>query len=811
VAGERVGGAIIELFPKLAEGAKALVTREGAQAGEGFAAGFSRAGSKLSAVGGKMSKFVTLPLLAVGVEAFVAASKLEKVEGRTERVFGGMSKSVEDFAEHAATSLGQSTTEALTATDKFGAMFRGMGIGRPQALKMSETLDKLGVDLASFNGVPVATAMKALTSGVAGATRGLKPLGIVIDSTAIKAEALRLGLVKGNVDLTKVQAAQFRVRDALVAYSKAIKDHGKNSEAAHQASERLTVAQQGLAKSMKGGTVPALTAAQKAQATYSLILQQSKLAQGDFARNSDNAANRTKILHAQFENLSENLGKSLLPLGNQLLGWVTKLVGGFNGLSPHAQHLIVLFGGIAAAIGPALFVIGKVTSGIGKLISVGAKVGSGLGKLGPVVSKLGPAFSKMGTLISESLLPLLSNPVFLAIAGIVALGVAFYVAYRKIKPFHDAVDAVGRFFKREWKPILVGAALAIGLVVAPVLALAAGFVLAYTKIGFFRSAIDAVGRFIARIPGYFIAADTAILRFFTSLPGRVIGALGNVAGRLLNAGKSLLSGFYNGVVVNAARLYVWWQTLPIRIVAKLAGIGARLAVKGVEAIGGMYLGILRGAVQLFQWWGRLERRILSALGNVGAWLVSKGSALIGGFLNGQVRGWGRIASFLGSIGSRAVHAVGALGDALYDIGRQLITGFLRGIEDAWQHVTGFLGHAGGAVVSTAKKIFGIHSPSTVFREIGQNLSEGLALGIADRHPQVIAAMARTQHLLDAHRNAGTFTMRAPSWHPTATSGVAAAAAAPVVGGDVVFQSLDPRELAWHFWDEAARKRISSPI
>jgi hypothetical protein len=59
---------------------------------------------------------------------------------------------------------------------------------------------KLAADLAAFNNVDPETTFTALQRGVAGSTRGLKPLGIIIDSTAIKAEALADGIVKPTKD-----------------------------------------------------------------------------------------------------------------------------------------------------------------------------------------------------------------------------------------------------------------------------------------------------------------------------------------------------------------------------------------------------------------------------------------------------------------------------------------------------------------------------------------------------------------------------------------------------------------------------------
>jgi hypothetical protein len=66
-----------------------------------------------------------------------------------------------------------------------------------------------------------------------------------------------------------------------------------------------------------------LDASAKAQATYALILEQTKTAQGDFARTSEGMANQQRILDAQMQDLSATIGGELLPVAND---WIKVLV-----------------------------------------------------------------------------------------------------------------------------------------------------------------------------------------------------------------------------------------------------------------------------------------------------------------------------------------------------------------------------------------------------------------------------------------------------------------------------------------------------
>jgi phage-related protein len=84
-------------------------------------------------------------------------------------------------------------------------------------------------------------------------------------------------------------------------------------------------------------------------------------------------------LKAQFDNLTEDIGKQLMPVVKQVIGWAQDAIKWFGNLSPATQGLIVKIALFAAAIGPVLIVVGKLTSAIGSVIGI-------VGKLSAVLS-----------------------------------------------------------------------------------------------------------------------------------------------------------------------------------------------------------------------------------------------------------------------------------------------------------------------------------------------------------------------------------------------------------------------------------------
>ena len=81
--------------------------------------------------------------------------------------------------------------------------------------------------------------------------------------------------------------------------------------------------------------------------------------------------------------------------------------------------------------------------------------------------------------------------------------------------------------------------------------------------------------------------------------------------------------------------------------------------------------------------------------------------------------------------SGIVQAFASLGGEMINAGANLLHGLWEGISGAaswlWEKVSGWA----SSLVSGIKDFFGIHSPSTVFAEIGGNMADGVGVGFTD--------------------------------------------------------------------------------
>ena len=205
----------------------------------------------------------------VAVDLANKAGDLGEAQNKVGVLFGRSAGRVKDWAKDLASSFGIAQTQALNTAGAFGSMLRTAGLSSDEAAQMSQRFVELGADMASFNNIPIDEAFEKLRSGLAGEAEPLRTVGVLLSESRVQQEAYNTGIAEQGAKLTEQQ---------------------------------------------------------KVLARYNLILKDTKLQQGDFARTSDGLANQQRILAAEFENLQTTLGTLLLPTVVDLTSDLTALL-----------------------------------------------------------------------------------------------------------------------------------------------------------------------------------------------------------------------------------------------------------------------------------------------------------------------------------------------------------------------------------------------------------------------------------------------------------------------------------------------------
>lgn len=277
------------------------------------------------------------------------ASSLLESQNKVDQVFGDSAAAVRSFGEQAASALGQSEQAVNQATGTYGNLLQAFGLSQDTAAEMSTTLVKLASDLAAFNDVPVEEVITSLRASISGEIEPARRLGINLLDVRLKSIAMAEGLYDGS---------------------------------------------------------GALDAAAKAQAAYIAILEDTRIAQGQFDRESEGLLAQQMMARAEWENSRAELGMKFIPA----MIAATKAASGLGGA-------------FAAVPGPiqvgALAMTGWLLVG-SKAVAVGSRLGGAVGNLGSAYPALSSALRNNVANLSANTIAMSS-----AAAGVIAYTVAY--------------------------------------------------------------------------------------------------------------------------------------------------------------------------------------------------------------------------------------------------------------------------------------------------------------------------------------------------------------------------------------------------
>lgn len=227
---------------------------------------------------------VTAGFAALTRSAIRAASDLQEVQNVVDNAFGKADKDIETFAKNAIYQFGISEYAAKKYSSTLMAMGVSMGVAADKSKIMSIQLTGLASDLASFYNTDVETAFNALQSIYTGTVRPLRQYGIALSENALQEYANAKGINK---------------------------------------------------------KVSAMNAAEKATLRYNYVLENTALAQGDFARTNMSWHNSLQTISNQLNNLAVIVGTILMRAFEPLVAMLSTIV---SYAVKAAQSLAAMFG-----------------------------------------------------------------------------------------------------------------------------------------------------------------------------------------------------------------------------------------------------------------------------------------------------------------------------------------------------------------------------------------------------------------------------------------------------------------------------------
>ena len=462
-------------------------------------------------------------LVGFGVKAVAAASDVSESINKASTIYGKSSQAIIDASKNAATEVGLSQGAYLEGVSTLGQFGKAAGLTGDDLSKFGTDFATLSADLASFNNTSPEEALEAIGATLRGETEPIRKYGVMINDAALKQKAMEMGIYDGN---------------------------------------------------------GALNQQQKTMAASKLIMEQTKDAQGDFAKTSGGLANSQRILKAQFTDFMATLGAGLLPIVEKVMAVLNKLTTWAREHPGIIKAVIAVFAGFITTV---------------LALNVAFKLATATQKAWIVVTNVAKVAQKGLNAVMRA------NPLGIVITLIAAVAAALVIAYKKSETFRNFVDALWGTIKTVFsaikdaaiaiyedgiKPLWDGAKEAfeaIGTIIETLYdnvikpwwdQVKAIFDLFISLLkGDFKGAWDAAKRVVSTAIGN-------IKTYIFKIPGFLTSVLAKIPSAALKIGKAILKGIKDGLVGLADWIWEQIKGLPGRlareIVSKVPGLGKTL-------------------------------------------------------------------------------------------------------------------------------------------------------------------------------------------------------------------------------------------
>lgn len=436
----------------------------------------------------------------------------------------------------------------------------------------------------------------------------------------------------------------------------------------------------------------------------------------------------------------DNLAPTLQAIGKTVLEQIGK--GIEAQLAPFKEDFVGTVGGIVESIGEFISEIAgdnEIVNGVADAIKF---LGENMDKVLPVVGGLTVAIAAFnvalaiqttikgliasyqafkavneGATVAQWLFnsSLLANPIVLVVAAIVGLIAAIAILWNTNEGFRNAV-------MNAWQSVVDFFTKTIPSAFASVVE---WFGSLYEQISsFLGNIISSVGQWVSDMASKAVEIGTsfvqAIVDFFSNLPYNIGLALGTFIGTVISFGGQLISKAIEIGSNFVANVIKFFSELPGKIASLLANIisavgqwASNMASSAAKAGSDFVSGVVNFVSSLPGKIAEFLSNVINAVITWGSNLVSTGTKAAGDLANAIING------------------VSSIPSKMLEIGRNIVDGLAGGISAAWSGLADMVGGLVGGFIDGIKGTLGIHSPSRVFKYIGEMCVAGFEEGTED--------------------------------------------------------------------------------
>lgn len=345
-----------------------------------------------------------------------------------------------------------------------------------------------------------------------------------------------------------------------------------------------------------------------------------------------------------------------------------------------------------------------------------------------------------------------------------------------LQPIMPILQQLGQMFMNVLGGLVMGA---IQLVIGAFQSLWLAISVIFTAIGGIISAavqliVGLFTAFIQFITGDFSGAwqtlQTTVQNVWTTIWNTIVSIFTQISEFIFNTLNSILgtnitswSQIWSAIVQYVTQIWnsvtQWFGQMAQSVWNKMVqaynyvvSTGAQWVSSIISTLARFVSSVISGFIRVVSSVASYMAQALSRVISVGAQWVSAIIGAMARFVSGVISGFVNVVSQVQSGMSRAVNTVRNFIGQFVSAGLDLMRGLVQGIMNGMKWVVNAAKNVAQSAVNAAKSALGIHSPSRVFRGIGQYVSQGLGMGIlADQHKAVNAVRSVASNLTDAFK------------------------------------------------------------
>ncbi|MEK4168442.1 hypothetical protein NST64_03520 [Staphylococcus sp. FSL W8-1268] len=439
------------------------------------------------------------------------------------------------------------------------------------------------------------------------------------------------------------------------------------------------------------------------------------------------------------------------------IGTFVSSIGGLSGVIGIATGAIDLLGGVLTALsGPVGVVIAIVGALIGVLVwlwNTNEGVREALTNAWDVISStIGGAiqsvidwFTQLYNNIMQTIQPLM--PIFQQFGDMVnqILGVVVV----------QAINFLVEAFKGLWLAVSV-IFTAIGAIVSSVIQIIVGLFTAFIQLitGDFSGALQTLQTTFTNVLN---TIWTAVQSIFTQISEFIFASLNSILGTSISSWSQIWSSTTQFLSQIWSSVTQWFGQVASSVANWMRQAWSHITSIGSQWVSSIGLTVSNFFSQVANGFMRVVQSVWQHMQQAYSRVVSGGSQWVSGIVNAMsnfvssvISGFVNAVSQVQSGMQRAYSTIVGFVGQFASAGMDLMRGLVRGIMNGMSWVVNAARNVAKSAVNAAKSALGIHSPSRVFKGIGQYVSQGLGIGIEKEGRHVVSGMgSMAQSITDA--------------------------------------------------------------